>query len=312
MYERVEKPKENKSRAVEISVAQRKLQKVEICRLGHSQPVDFQFKVKKIPRLQVIQRNFDRPEYRSFLTSRGMVDSDESKAKYLEYRDQGHSLIEHGPELSENTLKKRLAEGMQGVAGDWKSVRVSAKFNSYTTFMDTRNAAVQKVQKALENTIKALKYPIEVMKASSGSQGIPVVTNAIANLNPDCLPVFWDAPTKRIMLYETYIVSMPHYKDIGSGYEGDYNKRKSKEKINSDGSHVNIDVYNEAAQLELPLLQHTRTSFNLGDIPLPLDKSNIIVSNWRVGQHFPTKNIDEDIVYSHYHAPYRIFNEEPW
>jgi hypothetical protein len=84
------------------------------------------------------------------------------KALQLEAMDGGHSVARHGPEVSDADLQRRLTTG---IAPDGKIsfAPASTKFNSYESWMKTRDAAMQEIEK---------KYGIDLSKApSSGTSG---------------------------------------------------------------------------------------------------------------------------------------------
>jgi hypothetical protein len=68
------------------------------------------------------------------------------KVLQLEQLDGGHSVARHGPEVSDADLQKRLTTG---IAPDGKIsfAPASTKFNSYESWMKTRDAAMQEIEK---------------------------------------------------------------------------------------------------------------------------------------------------------------------
>jgi hypothetical protein len=82
------------------------------------------------------------------------------KAMRLEEVDSGHSLMRHGPQVTEAALEKRLKTG---VAPDGKISfsPASTKFNSYENWIKTHEIALQKIKE---------KYGVDLANPPSGNQ----------------------------------------------------------------------------------------------------------------------------------------------
>ncbi|WP_375507066.1 hypothetical protein, partial [uncultured Nostoc sp.] len=264
-----------------------------------------------------IQRTFDpnAQGYIDFLRNRVWNDDVESRAKYLEYRDQGHSLIEHGPERTTKELEHRVENGMIGAGGNWKSVQNSMKFNTYNDYMATREAAVDRVMKALQKTKSHILYALNVMENSERNQGIIAVTTAVEGNNNDreCLPVVWDFVGKRVLLRRTYFVYTSHGTSIGEGFSGVEGKQKEVEKDGRGGERNRINVWKNAGVEEVKEVKNAFTAFNIGrDIDIKEIQDDREVNEWKVGQHYPARRYVDAIEGNDTESPVRARNENPW
>ncbi len=79
----------------------------------------------------------------------------------LEKADSGHSIKRHGPEISDADLKARLKTGI-APDGKFSPTKASTKFNSYEDWLQTRNAALEQIQK--KNGVDFSKPPVNVKK----------------------------------------------------------------------------------------------------------------------------------------------------
>jgi hypothetical protein len=79
-------------------------------------------------------------------TKEALEKAAKQKAAQLEAADGGHSVARHGPEVSDADLQKRLTTG---VAPDGKIsfAPASTKFNSYESWLKTRDAAMKEMEK---------------------------------------------------------------------------------------------------------------------------------------------------------------------
>jgi hypothetical protein len=88
-----------------------------------------------------------------------MVNVAKQSALKLEKVDGGHSLKRHGPEISDAELKTRLQKGI-APDGKFSPTPASTKFNSYEDWLQTRNAAVNQIEKI---------YGVDLTKPPIGS-----------------------------------------------------------------------------------------------------------------------------------------------
>ncbi|MCB9746605.1 MAG: hypothetical protein H6741_10335 [Alphaproteobacteria bacterium] len=97
------------------------------------------------------------------------------KAGQHEVADGGHSLLRHGPDVTDEALKRRLTEG---VAPDLKPVENappgSTQFHSYQEWLETRQKAIE----AIEAGQSSANWPIDLRHAPGNSGNDPNIEHA--------------------------------------------------------------------------------------------------------------------------------------
>jgi|GEM_PF-3894182 len=95
------------------------------------------------------------------------MDKDKDKAESQELADGGHSLLRHGPEVTDSALERRLKTGMTAKIGDPSAETFSpapglaTRFKSYPLVNQTRQAATDACAAELQTSIDGVKTPCD-------------------------------------------------------------------------------------------------------------------------------------------------------
>ncbi len=128
--------------------------------------------------------------------------SDKDLATEQEAADGGHSLLRHGPELTDATLKRRLTTGMTAkLNGPGETYSPApglvTRFKTYDDYNKTRQAATDAANKAIGETKKGMKSVVEAW-APFYAAGVTAKTN-LAKAKADLKAAPSDATAKTAM-----------------------------------------------------------------------------------------------------------------
>jgi hypothetical protein len=243
------------------------------------------------------------------------------EATHLETKDGGHSLDRHGPDVSDDALKVRLATG---VAPDGKmspTTGLSSKFASHEAYLKSREKATTNLKEAVVATRGELRdaltefhklrlafekrdtelkndntatrrdrvQPMQDAKNAWDLQSA-VVKGLVDTIGQDnaagkC-PVKFNPkavdPKDYILLYQGYDVVVDNGTAIGKGFRGN---ATSQAQIQPD---PNKDAFNAwSTSTEVPGMTITRTGIECPSKTERLFQPALNPASWKVYQHFP-------------------------
>ena len=238
------------------------------------------------------------------------------EAQEMESQDQGqnaragHALDRHGPEVSENALKRRLVTGYAPDGAFVPAPGYSTKFNAYADYVATRKAATARLTQQAKTVLKDLKAELaayasactafdneppgagraakSAARAAAATHLQQTVANryAVGPVTQSVISVAFQAdhanPLRSIRLRSRYQVGVNHGRSIGMGYAGN-----GVRTVQHPTSGEDVEV--SASVTKVDEIVRTRTLF------LPTDGAVLTAdfdfSAVTVMQHFPDPTI---------------------
>jgi|GEM_PF-3443471 len=226
----------------------------------------------------------------------------------------GHALDRHGPDVSENALKRRLVTGYAPDGAFVPAPGYSTKFNTYSDYVTTRKAAIATLTRQAKTVLKDLKNELasyadacEAFDAEPPGPGKgqksaarqnaanhlqQTVNNryAVGPVTQSVISIAFQAdhanPRQSLRLRTRYQVGINHGSSIGMGYRGS-GEREVQNPRTGENTQVSASVQ------KVDEITKTRTLF------LPNDGTVLTAdfdfSSLTVMQHFPDPQIQVGI-----------------
>lgn len=222
-----------------------------------------------------------------------------AKATALESADGGHSLDRHGPDVTDDLLKRRVEKGI-AADGVLSPTHTSTKFDKVEDWLATRDAAITKI--LADNSVTA-STPVTAGTSYSGviEHGRPIDSGFVADkstatdvvmTDTSGQPIYEKKKGKLRWLRNSSGQPLDKNGDVVDSVPGSSGTREPKDK---DGNPVEADDHASAVWptgTEPPVLKVKTFKAYTGHVQVSgltrtLTTIEFDGTNWKVVQHFP-------------------------
>lgn len=231
----------------------------------------------------------------------------QQEATELEARDGGHSLARHGPDVTDDALKKRLDTGVAPDGAFCCAPGLSTRFVSYEEYLKTRTDAAAAMDLALVQTKATLKgaidgydtervrvqklpsspdKPAEIAKVTAKRDELEAAAAKIVVPSTTTAPVkvgrmnLGTPGAELLQTLKNYEVVKAHGRDVGEGFAGADEKPVADPTVGSTKTGKGYKTITKA-----PNMKKTRTTYAIGAVKKLSDVG--AAAGWKAVQHFP-------------------------